>query len=45
LQGDHPLLKEEVGPEDVAEAIYYLATPASRFVTGQVLGINGGRYT
>ncbi len=40
----HPL--KDIGrPEDVAEAIYFLATPASRFITGQVLGINGGRLT
>ncbi|MCD7760895.1 MAG: 3-oxoacyl-ACP reductase FabG [Clostridiales bacterium] len=29
-------------PSDVAEAIYYLCSPQSRFVTGQVLGVNGG---
>ncbi len=40
----HPL--KDIGkPEDVAEAIYFLATPSSRFITGQVLGINGGRLT
>jgi len=32
-------------PEDVAEAVFFLATPASRFITGQVIGVNGGRYT
>jgi len=38
----HPL--KDIGrPEDVAELIYFLATPASRFITGQVVGINGGR--
>ena len=31
-------------PEDVAEAIYWLASEQSRFVTGQVLGVNGGFY-
>ncbi len=40
----HPL-KDIARPEDVAEAVYFLATPASRFITGQVLGINGGRLT
>jgi len=40
----HPL-RDIARPEDVAEAVYFLATPASRFVTGQVLGINGGRLT
>lgn len=31
-------------PEDVAEAVYWLASAQSRFVTGQVLGVNGGFY-
>jgi len=29
-------------PEDVAEAAYFLAGDAARFITGQVLGVNGG---
>ena len=29
-------------PDDVAEAVAYLASDASRFVTGQVLRVNGG---
>ena len=29
-------------PEEVAESIYFLASEASGFVTGQVLGVNGG---
>lgn len=29
-------------PEDVAEAIFYLASDAARFVTGTVLDVNGG---
>ena len=40
----HPL-RDIAKPEDVAETVYFLATPASRFITGQVLGINGGRLT
>ncbi len=40
----HPL-NDIAKPEDVAEAVYFLATPASRFITGQVLGVNGGRLT
>ncbi len=31
-------------PEEVAEAIYWLASEQARFVTGQVLGVNGGFY-
>ncbi len=29
-------------PDDVAAAIAYLAAPSSGFVTGQILGVNGG---
>ncbi|HIV68017.1 MAG TPA: SDR family oxidoreductase [Candidatus Butyricicoccus stercorigallinarum] len=31
-------------PEDVAEAVYWLASAQAGFVTGQVLGVNGGFY-
>jgi 3-oxoacyl-[acyl-carrier protein] reductase len=31
-------------PSDVAHAVAFLASPASRYITGQVLGINGGMY-
>jgi len=35
----------EVGsPEDIADAILWLASPSSRYVTGQVLNVNGGMY-
>lgn len=30
--------------EDVAALVSYLASPSSRFVTGQVIGVNGGMY-
>lgn len=29
-------------PEEVAETIYFLASDAASFVTGQILGVNGG---
>ncbi|MCI6925658.1 elongation factor P 5-aminopentanone reductase [Butyricicoccus porcorum] len=31
-------------PEEVADVIYWLASEQSKFVTGQVLGVNGGFY-
>jgi len=40
----HPL-RMIIQSEDVAEAVYFLATPASRAITGQVLGVNAGRLT
>ena len=45
---DYAVLKEEtpleiIGePEDIAEAIYFLASDKSRFTTGQILSPNGG---
>ncbi len=31
-------------PEDIAKAVVFLASPASKYVTGQVLAVNGGLY-
>jgi 3-oxoacyl-[acyl-carrier protein] reductase len=31
-------------PEDVASLVGFLASPASRYITGQVIGVNGGMY-
>lgn len=31
-------------PEDVAALVSFLASPESRYITGQVVGINGGMY-
>ena len=30
--------------EDVANLVSFLASPASRYITGQVIGVNGGMY-
>ena len=32
-------------PQDVAELVFFLASPAARHITGQTLHINGGAYT
>ena len=32
-------------PEEVADAVYYLASENASFITGQVLGVNGGYIT
>jgi meso-butanediol dehydrogenase/(S,S)-butanediol dehydrogenase/diacetyl reductase len=37
-----PLAGDFLEPEDVAEAALFLASPASRFVTGAVLPVDGG---
>jgi 3-oxoacyl-[acyl-carrier protein] reductase len=31
-------------PEDVAEAVYWLCSEGARYVTGQVIHVNGGLY-
>lgn len=31
-------------PEDIAEAVLFLATDASNYITGQVINVNGGLY-
>lgn len=41
LAGETPLCRLGT-PEDVAEAVAFLVSPAADFITGQVLGVNGG---
>ena len=33
-----------IGPAEVAQAVSYLCSDAARYVTGQVLHVNGGAY-
>ncbi|MFP4085012.1 MAG: 3-oxoacyl-[acyl-carrier-protein] reductase [Desulfonatronovibrio sp.] len=42
-QGMIPL-KRFGSPEDVAGAVAFLASPEAAYITGQVIGINGGMY-
>lgn len=37
-------LKRFGTPGDIAEAVAFLASPGASYITGQVLGINGGMY-
>ena len=38
------LMKRAGKPEDIAAACSYLASEAAAYVTGQTIGVNGGRY-
>jgi 3-oxoacyl-[acyl-carrier protein] reductase len=31
-------------PEDISSLVAFLASPSSRYITGQVIGVNGGMY-
>ena len=41
---DKQSLKFRAGAEDVADAVYFLISPQSRFITGHELHVNGGWY-
>ena len=41
--GTHLVHSREREQSDVAEAAVFLASPASRFTTGQILAVDGGR--
>lgn len=41
LEGGTPMRR--IGqPDDIAAAVLYLASPASSYVTGQILAVDGG---
>ena len=43
--GQHKTLLGRRGhPEEVADAVLYLCSPAARYITGQTLHVNGGAY-
>ena len=43
LAGDF-YVSPQIGPEDIAAAVAYLASPAAGYITGAVLHVNGGMY-
>jgi len=42
---DHIPMKRFGSPEDVAQAVMFLLSDQAAYITGQVIGINGGMYT
>ena len=40
----HPLLERRGTADEVASMVCYLASDKARFVTGQVMHVNGGTY-
>ncbi len=43
LAEDTPLCRN-ASPEEIADAVYYLASDRASFITGQVLAVNGGMF-
>lgn len=37
-------MKRLARPEEIAEAVAYLASDASAYITGETLSVNGGLY-
>lgn len=42
IDKNNVLTPQQGTPQDIAEAVLFLASPASRFITGQVLPVDGG---
>jgi len=38
------LIKRSIQPEDIADAVVFLASDEARMITGQTLGVNAGEY-
>lgn len=43
-QSHHPLLGRKGQPQEVADMVAWLASEQARFITGQVMHVNGGAY-
>lgn len=44
MRGNAPPIGFKGEPTDIANAVGFLCQPASRFITGQTLHVNGGEY-
>ncbi|MBF8186422.1 SDR family oxidoreductase [Nonomuraea sp. K274] len=42
---EETLLKRPGAPDDIAQTIFFLASPGARHITGQTIHVNGGAFT
>lgn len=42
---EETLLKRSGAPDDIAQTIFFLASPGARHITGQTIHVNGGAFT